>query len=851
MGWTIDGDGTNPEFTTLTEGQVGKADENGLLVYAGATVSPTTDQWTFDESINVPGASLNIGSNITLSDFGEILATKNNATGQTSLVVSGNEDAINGIVLPEITTALPSEILAQTFINTDTSDPVTIAQPFDFLLDVSIFEGELPSNSFLLLSNTVELGSIPPSAKVKSEIWIGTDDTGHKIFDGDFDVVVGVNVFAPPNPQIFRAGNTYFARNTPVGDGSFTFKGEQIDPSTFLLVSRLEGYPLQFSDAVTKDTVGSSKHNYLKLGDNNEDVAVNNGGIVQSYLPTSTTDTITAGTFIPGVIATTNPTVVTDLPAVFSQDDLVQIIGSNFNGGLFEVESHVGTLLEIRGIGTVGTVEDFTKDNFFHAVDTATITKVNVSVIRTDSIGEWEVGKGAESGIEFKRVSTVAPTGRVFFVHQNGDNGNSGLRPEEPLQTISEAIAQAILISPTSENMVTIEVIDSSTYEENPVLVSWVNIYAISAGLEGRITLADNTTIKFRKLENTNPNASVLRKDVGAGFARVEVELLVVTGPLQEGVKVDSGLLHIEAGVISVDEGIGIKARNGSRVSFIVSEFALTNGAIAVGTRTVGGDANSFSGNVLYAKDDGTCVLLESRVSGDVISIQGGSFDVNTAFDIGAGAELNLFATELKGIRIKDPTSIINVTEANVGTLMDSLLNTMITRAEMGNTVSDTGIIQISLTGTADSLLPPPTTAQPVTGGNYNDYTKITGLSQIAEGGSLAVASSAFVVGTGGDGDYRTPHAWVDMSSDTTATTVGFIFGIVKASDGLIHFSDRVAGARMSAQNDRTNTSGGGFAPTLEEGDELSVWVAADKTITLTIYDANVGLEMSIADALK
>jgi hypothetical protein len=55
----------------------------------------------------------------------------------------------------------------------------------------------------------------------------------------------------------------------------------------------------------------------------------------------------------------------------------------------------------------------------------------------------------------------------------------------------------------------------------------------------------------------------------------------------------------------------------------------------------------------------------------------------------------------------------------------------------------------------------------------------------------------------------------------------------------------------MSAQDDRTNTSGGGFVTGLESGDTLSMWVASDNTATITIYDMNIGLEMSIAESLK
>jgi hypothetical protein len=90
----------------------------------------------------------------------------------------------------------------------------------------------------------------------------------------------------------------------------------------------------------------------------------------------------------------------------------------------------------------------------------------------------------------------------------------------------------------------------------------------------------------------------------------------------------------------------------------------LSSGGIGIGTREAGGDPNFFSGNLLYAKDDGTGVLLESRVTGDVINIQGGSLIVDTLYDMDAGATLNLFATEAIGAVIVDPAATVNVTVA-------------------------------------------------------------------------------------------------------------------------------------------------------------------------------------------
>lgn len=173
------------------------------------------------------------------------------------------------------------------------------------------------------------------------------------------------------------------------------------------------------------------------------------------------------------------------------------------------------------------------------------------------------------------------------------------------------------------------------------------------------------------------------------------------------------------------------------------------------------------------------------------------------------------------------------------------------TRAALGNTVSASGALgPIALLGTGDEALPPPS-PQPVVGGNYNGYIEITGLSMISQSGEISIAGSELIIGVDGGGDYRTPHAWLDISADANNNVVGFIFGIEKAGTGTIFFSPRVTGERVSAQNQSTNISGGGFISSLANGDRISVWGASSINCNLTIYDANLGLEMSIPSALK
>ena len=104
----------------------------------------------------------------------------------------------------------------------------------------------------------------------------------------------------------------------------------------------------------------------------------------------------------------------------------------------------------------------------------------------------------------------------------------------------------------------------------------------------------------------------------------------------------------------------------------------------------------------------------------------------------------------------------------------------------------------------------------------------------------MSIASSVITVGVAGD--YYTTHAFLDLSSGTNSNNVVFIFGVERS--GFISFSSRAIGSRAANGDDRTNVSGGGFLPSLLVGDEISIWVASEKTTSITIYDANVGLNL-------
>lgn len=114
--------------TVLTTGQVPKADTDGTLIYGGATVDPTTGEWTFDESINVPAGSVSVGTTLELSEGGQDLVIADLISGQMAFSVNSDFDDATGSEAP---TYIDFGTAQNTIPQPDFSTPIT-ANPLIF-----------------------------------------------------------------------------------------------------------------------------------------------------------------------------------------------------------------------------------------------------------------------------------------------------------------------------------------------------------------------------------------------------------------------------------------------------------------------------------------------------------------------------------------------------------------------------------------------------------------------------------------------------------------------------------------------------------------------------------------------
>lgn len=137
-------------------------------------------------------------------------------------------------------------------------------------------------------------------------------------------------------------------------------------------------------------------------------------GLVDVYLPSSTSSAVAAAGFVAGVAAVSNPTVTVASTTGFAAADIIQVYNSTTNDGVYEVLAVVSaTVLRIAGVGLTACTDDWTLTQFTSESGAGTVQKVGVTIIRTGADGVWEEGKGSEVPIAFTNLVRVSDIGSL------------------------------------------------------------------------------------------------------------------------------------------------------------------------------------------------------------------------------------------------------------------------------------------------------------------------------------------------------------------------------------------------------------------------------------------------------
>lgn len=403
-GLTKDQEDAVDSIVNLPNGSIPKA-VDGELVESSTNENPTTKEWLFNKSIEVPQASIKISDTLSISEATLISITRDNVQSKNIVNVgsgigdTGGSSKLDFQHVPSIQTV--------------------IAQP-DFSTTLTVNPLVVPLLATLAnQTNSVTLKIASPMTNFRATI---------------IDNLTGLTLKYIPSREVVDAGEG--GLSLPAGDVIFNFNSDLDDvPASGLfflgftplrqlagqaatltffadsiaILGESGGIPyleneIHFLSATTVpfiENVTNLSDPYSRLNNENTSLSGSTGGVAVTYLSTATVDTITLGQFTAGDAGTSNPTIETVTGDIFAQDDLVQIIGTVLNDGLYEVDDHTGNTLTVRGIGTIPKVEDFTAFDFITTVDSGTITKVNISAMRSGIDGKWEQGKGSTTPLIF------------------------------------------------------------------------------------------------------------------------------------------------------------------------------------------------------------------------------------------------------------------------------------------------------------------------------------------------------------------------------------------------------------------------------------------------------------------
>ena len=422
--------------TELVDGQIFKYDSTtNSFIYAGATVDDITEEWTFDKSINVPQASVKISDTLSVSEATFAIFTRDNvaetsAVNATAVIRDEGTDQLQFLEAPS-----KQVVIAQPLFNTEFNANPFTAQLLSTLSNqtdaVTIKVASAMTNVRMTITDDISgviIKYIPDKATVVSGIG------GLNLIAGDNRIDFNSDEEDVPASGLFHIGFTPL-RQFASQASTFMITGDSVS-----ILGEPGGIPffrneiqfLQTAIVPTLDEVTNLADNYTRLNNEYVTAAATTAGLVVNFEATETADTVTSGQFTAGDTGTSNPTIVTDGSDTFAQGDIIQISGSRLVNGFFEVEDHTGMLLTVRGVGTIPTVEAFTRGDLVDTVDDAVITKINVSVLRTGTDGLWEVGKGSVTGIVFEDVVIGAGGSdtEVQFNNSGEFDGISGIKTD-------------------------------------------------------------------------------------------------------------------------------------------------------------------------------------------------------------------------------------------------------------------------------------------------------------------------------------------------------------------------------------------------------------------------------------
>ena len=515
--------------------------------------------------------------------------------------------------------------------------------------------------------------------------------------------------------------------------------------------------------------------NHIYLNNGYSSAVAQTGGVVVNYLPIATTDTVDTGGFTAGVAAVSNPTVVTVGSATFSVGQLIQVSGAHSieNDGLYEVLSHVGTTLTIRGVGTTATVEDFTQNQFkTDATAQGSITRLNVSVIRSGTTGLWEVAHGNTTPFSFTTLATSTGT-TLQVAYQNGNTINA------------TATYGDIAFTLTSANFT----VDGG---QNVDFGATTPVARFKANASGGILL-DGGAASHLNATSSNLTVSTTTSGTLAVSSAGALNLSGTTGDWSStgNVTINSSGGSLNLGNNADAQAINIGTGAAARTITVGNSTGATSMALNVGTGGLNLGTNATDHTTTIGSTTGVSALTAQTGTGAYTINAGGIVDVNatgavtidsSGGTIGIGTDANAFAINMGTGAAARTITIGNSTGATSGTW-----NVGTGGLNLGTNATVHTTTMGSVTGSSATTIQTGTGAMTFTAGGIVDVNATGAVTIDSTGGSLNMGSDANTgainIGTGAAARTLT------IGNNTGATAVIVTSGTEKVQiDGVTHY---------------------------------------------------------------
>ncbi len=264
----------------------------------------------------------------------------------------------------------------------------------------------------------------------------------------------------------------------------------------------------------------------------------------------------------------------------------------------------------------------------------------------------------------------------IYYAGKHGNDSNSGLNIEEAFLTFGAAITAAAAQTPSTTNRFAIVCFDAGIYTENITTQSWININAPNAKLEGNIVLVDNVRIYFNTLENST-GVAVL-KSSGTTLSIIKLENLIVGGAVGVLNASATSQLYIEIASTRINSvggiGIGDVTTSTGHMHVLCQDIYLAgNNATAIAYAGSGLIVGQIDHILETGAPTGTTGI---NALGGVMNVNVNELIADTAYSVGATAQLSLFVNSIQGIETVAGGGIRNVFNLSGASNISNALNT-------------------------------------------------------------------------------------------------------------------------------------------------------------------------------